>query len=67
MRLVGDPEGIAALRRLMDESREYLKFLVAEAGSSTDHTATFRDPDGVRWLLVLKLPAGELDVRRAAP
>jgi hypothetical protein len=67
MRLVGDPDGIAALRRLMETNREYLKFLVAEAGSSTDHTAHFRDPDGVRWLLVLRPTTGELDVRRAAP
>jgi hypothetical protein len=67
MRLVGDPDGITALRRLMDSNREYLKFLVAEAGSSTDHTAHFRDADGGRWLLVHIPSSGELDVRRAPP
>ncbi|HTE55782.1 MAG TPA: hypothetical protein VK698_33235 [Kofleriaceae bacterium] len=67
MRLVGDAEGIAALRKMVDSNREYLKFLLAEAGSSIDHTAKFRDPDGVRWQLVHNLVSGEIEVRRAAP
>jgi hypothetical protein len=67
MRLVGDHDGIAALKRLVADHRDYLKFLLAEAGSNTDHAASFRDPDGVLWQLVHRPLTGELEVRRAAP
>jgi len=67
MQLVGDPEGIAALKQLVADHREYLKFLLAEAGSNTDHAAGFRGPDGARWQLVHRPLTGELEVRRAAP
>jgi hypothetical protein len=66
MRLVGDPDGIAAVRELGAHHRDYLKFLLAEAESNTDHAASFRDPGGVLWQLVHKPRAGELEVRRAA-
>lgn len=67
MRLVGDTDGIAALKQLVDEHREYLKFLLAEAGSNTDHVAPFRGKDGTRWQLVHHPLSDELEVRRAAP
>jgi hypothetical protein len=67
MRLVGDAEGIAALKELVAGHREYLKFLLAEAGSNTDHVAPFRGPDGTRWQLVHHPLTGEIEVRRAAP
>jgi hypothetical protein len=67
MRLVGDTDGIAALKQLVAEHREYLKFLLAEAGSNTDHVAPFRSNDGTLWQLVHHPLTGELEVRRAAP
>jgi hypothetical protein len=67
MRLVGDEDGIAALKELVAGHREYLKFLLSEAGSNTDHAASFRGPDGVRWRLVHRPTSGELEVSRAAP
>lgn len=67
MRLVGDTEGIAALKQLVESHRDYLKFLLAEAGSNTDHAASFRGLDGVLWQLVHRPVTGELEVRRAAP
>lgn len=65
MRLVGDPDGIAALKELSQNNRDYLKFLISEAQSNTDHLASFTGPDGTRWHLVVKPGAGELEVKRA--
>jgi hypothetical protein len=65
MRLVGDPEGIAVLKQLVAEHREYLKFLLAEAATNSDHAASFRGPDGAPWQLVHHPVGGELEVRRA--
>ena len=65
MKLVGDPEGHAALKELSQHNRDYLKFLIAEAGTNTNHTASFSGPDGTKWHLVVKPGAGELEVKRA--
>jgi hypothetical protein len=64
MRLVGDPDGIAALKQLVAEHRDYLKFLIAEARSASDHRAPFKAGDD-RWELLLKLDSGDLEIRRA--
>ena len=66
MKLVGDAEGIAALKELSQHNRDYLKFLIAEAGTNTDHTASFTGPDGTKWHLVVKPGSAELVVKRAA-
>lgn len=65
MRLVGDPDGIAALKTLVAQHREYIKFLLAEAGTNTDHAASFRGPDGSLWQIVHRPLTGEIEVRRA--
>jgi hypothetical protein len=65
MQLVGDAEGIAALKALVTEHKDYLKFLIAEAQSNTDHSAPFRAADGGRWQLVVNAVKGELEVRKA--
>ena len=64
MRLVGDPDGIAALKAMAADKRDYMKFLIAEAGSNSDRTAPFKGKDGERWQLVV-LASGDLEVRRA--
>jgi len=65
VKLVGDPEGHAALKELSQHNRDYLKFLIAEAGTNTNHTANFTGPDGTKWHLVVKPCSGELEVKRA--
>ncbi len=67
MRLVGNTDGIALLKDLVAGHREYLRFLLAEAASNTDHMASFRGPDGTRWQLVHRPLTDEVEVRRAAP
>lgn len=64
MKLTGDADGIAALKELVAEHRDYLKFLIAEAQSNTDHAATFKANDGAHWALVVHLESGDLEVRK---
>lgn len=65
MKLVGDQEGIAALKELAQSSRDYLKFLMTEAQSASDRIAPFTGGDGTKWQLVLLLDSGDFEVRRA--
>ena len=64
MHLVGDPDGIAALKELAQNSREFMKFLISEAQTSTHHVAPFTGPDGTKWQLVLKPGSSDLEVQR---
>ncbi len=66
MHLIGDPDGISALKALVAEHRDYMKFLLGEAQSNTNHVAAFKGADGTHWELVLHPVTGELEVRRAA-
>ena len=65
MQLVGDPDGIAALKELVQNSREFMKFLITEAQTATNHAAPFTGPDGTKWQLVLKPGSSDLEVQRA--
>lgn len=65
MQLVGDPEGVAALKELAQSSREFLKFLISEAQTATNHVAPFTGTDGTRWQLVLKPGSSDLEIQRA--
>ena len=67
MKLVGDPDGIAALKKLVGEHRDYLKFLITEAGSNTNHTARFQAEDGTHWDLVVHPETGDLEVKPIPP
>jgi hypothetical protein len=62
--VVGDPEGVAALKAMAAEHRDYLKFLLNEAKSATGHAASFRAADGTRWEVVLRPESGDLEVRK---
>ena len=66
MQVVGDPEGVAALKAMASEHRDYLKFLLNEAKSATGHVASFRAADGTRWEVVLHLESGDIEVRKPA-
>jgi hypothetical protein len=64
VKLVGDAEGIAVLKALVAEHRDYLKFLIAEAGTNSDHHAPFRAQDGTKYELVAHPESSELEVRK---
>ena len=64
MKLIGDPDGIAALKALVAEHRDYMKFLLGEAQSNTNHAAVFKAADGAHWELFLHVESGDLEVRK---
>jgi hypothetical protein len=64
-RVVGDPEAIAALKTMVQEHRDYLKFLLAEAKTNANHTTTFKAADGTAYTLHLDLAADRIEVKRA--
>lgn len=64
MQVVGDPDGVAALKAMAAEHRDYLKFLLNEVKSATGHVTSFRAADGARWEVVLHLDSGDIEVRK---
>lgn len=64
-RLVGDTNGIDALRKLAEDNKDFLKYLITEARSNSDHATNFKAEDGARYVLRLKLQTGELEVQPA--
>jgi hypothetical protein len=63
-RVTGEPDGIAALRAMVHEHRDYLKFLLVEAQTNADHRATFKAPDGTQYALRLDVLTGAMEVTR---
>lgn len=63
-KVIGDPEGVAALKEMAKEHRDYLKFLVTEAQTNLDHNATFTAADK-KWILHLDLATGQISVKPA--
>jgi hypothetical protein len=64
-RIVGEPDAVAALKAMVQEHRDYLKFLLAEAKTNADHTTTFKAADGNHYKLHLDLAADRIEVKRA--
>jgi len=64
-RLIGDQAGIDALRSLSKTNREFLKYLITEARSNSDHTAAFQAEDGTKYKLKLDLATGQMEVSPA--
>jgi hypothetical protein len=64
-RVTGEPDAVAALKAMVHEHRDYLKFLIAEAQTNANHTATFKAADGTHYTLHLDLVADRMEVKRA--
>lgn len=67
MDLLGDADGIAALKAMHAKDKGYLKFLVAEARSNIDMTARFTAEDGKKWRLAFDPASGNLTVSPDPP
>ncbi len=46
MHLEGDQEGIAVLKAMSSDNKEFLKFLIQEAKTVFEHYADFKSKDG---------------------
>jgi hypothetical protein len=64
MKLVGDDQGIEALRLIRQNRPDYLKFLITEARSSTLRFVEFLSDDQVKYLLKFRARTGELVVEK---
>ena len=64
MQLIGDPDGIAVLKGMKQNNREYLKFIIGEANSNTIREAEFKGPDDTRYKIKIMVPSGDLEVSK---
>ncbi len=64
MNLVGDADGIAALKQMKEGKRDYLKFLIKEAQTVFEQQVEFKDEGGVKYLLKFDKPSGEFRVEK---
>ncbi len=70
MELLGDPEGIQALKALHQKggaNKDFLRFLIEEAKTNIDQTARFTADDGRKFVLKFDGKTGNLDVQPAPP
>ncbi len=65
-KISGDPQGIEVLKALVEENRDYMRFLLTEAQTNVDHAAPFSSRDGAKYLLKLDPASGRLEVTPAA-
>ncbi len=63
-KISGAPQGIEALKVLAGEDKNYLRFLLTEASTCTDHAAPFTGKDGVKYRLVVDPASGRMEVQR---
>ena len=64
MKLVGDEQGISALKDIRQNRPDYLKFLITEARSSTLQFVEFFAEDEQKYLLKFRARTGELVVEK---
>ena len=62
MNLAGDPEGLVELKKIKEERKDFLKFLITEAKTSFAREAIFKGSDGRHWRLVFHGQRDELEV-----
>jgi hypothetical protein len=63
-KISGDDEGIATLRELVQQNKDFFRFLIEEAKTAVDQTASFAGKDGTKFVLKLDLATGQLTVLR---
>lgn len=63
MKLTGDERGVRALKELFNTNKEYVRFILKEAETSTDHTSDFRTGTGEKFILVYSPKTAEFKVK----
>jgi len=65
MKLMGDPDGIEELKKMQQERKDYLKYIITEAKTNTDMSTTFTGSDGqTKFKLIYERLAQELRVEK---
>ncbi|RLB55379.1 MAG: hypothetical protein DRI34_10645 [Deltaproteobacteria bacterium] len=65
MNLTGDAVGLVELKKIKEERKDFLRFLITEAKTSFARRAEFRGRDGRRWYLYFDGQRNELRVEPA--
>ena len=65
MNLVGDPAGLAELKRMKEERKDFLRFLITEAKTSFGRAAYFKGSEGQYFKIVFHGERGELEVTKS--
>ena len=65
MELIGAPAGLEELKKIREERKDFLKFLITEAKTSFRRYAIFNGSDGRRWKLSFNGQRNELEVQPA--
>lgn len=65
MNLTGDQEGLDELKKMRDERKHFLKFIITEAKTSLRRAAVFKGSDGRYWKLSFFETQDTLDVQLA--
>ncbi len=63
MKLTGDPEALAALKQMHKANPGFMKAIMEDAKTTTDHTTFFRDEAGTKYKLRLDPNTGDLEVQ----
>ena len=67
MKFTGDPDGITELKTMKETRLEYLKYLLKEAQTNFDNTATFKGQDQkTTFKIVYSGQTGELNVTKVS-
>jgi hypothetical protein len=65
MKFTGDADGIAELKTMKETRLEWLKYLLKEAQTNFDNTATFKGQDNkTTYKIVYSPQTGELNVEK---
>jgi len=65
MKFTGDPDGIAELKTMKETRLDWLKYLLKEAQTNFDNTATFKSQDQkTTYKMVYSPQTGELSVEK---
>lgn len=62
MNLTGDPRGLEELRKVKEERKDFLRFLITEAKTSFSRSAEWKGSDGRTWKMVYDAQKDELNV-----
>ena len=65
MNLVGDPDGLAELKVIKAERKDFLRFLITEARTSFSRSAEFKGADGRLWMMHFDGQKDELRIEAA--
>ena len=64
MKLLGDNDGINALKEMKEQKPDFLKFLLNEMRTNTDYTAFFKSADGSKKFKAVYDPkTGEINIQ----